>query len=76
MQGTLADRPTSHRARPHRHYGIAGRPSENLALGVATSRFISGRGPLTTLRSAIDHEYAEQTEEEAAEPEEYPEEET
>ena len=46
------------------------------SLGLATSRFISGRGPLTTLWSAADHNYAEQTEEEAAEPEEYPEEET
>jgi hypothetical protein len=46
------------------------------SLGLATSRYISGRGPLTTLWSAIDHEYAEQTEVEAAEPEESPEEET
>jgi hypothetical protein len=46
------------------------------SLGVATSRFISGRGPLTTLWSAIDHEYAERMEEEAAEPEEFPEDET
>ena len=44
------------------------------SLGVATSRFISGRGPLTTLWSAIEHEFIGPMEEEAAEPEEYPEE--
>jgi hypothetical protein len=46
------------------------------SLGIATSRYISGRGRLTALWSATGHDYAEQTEEEAAEPEEYPEEET
>jgi hypothetical protein len=46
------------------------------SLGIATSRYISGRGRLTALWSATEHDYAEQTEEEAAEPEEYPEEET
>ena len=46
------------------------------SLGIATSRYISGRGRLTALWSATEHDYAEQSEEEAAEPEEYPEEET
>jgi hypothetical protein len=46
------------------------------SLGIATSRYISSRGRLTALWSATGHDYAEQTEEEAAEPEEYPEEET
>ena len=46
------------------------------SLGVVTSRLISGRGRPTTLWSAIEHEYAERMQEEAAEPEEYPEEET
>jgi len=46
------------------------------SLGVVTSRFISGRGRRTTLWSRIEHEYAEGMQEEAAEPEEYPEEET
>jgi hypothetical protein len=46
------------------------------SLGVVTSRSISGRGRPTTLWSAIEHEYAERMQEEAAEPEEYPEEET
>jgi hypothetical protein len=41
------------------------------SLAVATSRFVSGRGPLTTVWFAIGPEYAEQTEEEAAEPEEF-----
>jgi hypothetical protein len=40
------------------------------------SNHISGRGPLTTLWSATDHDHAEQMEEEAAEREEYPEDET
>ncbi len=34
----------------------------------------TGRGPLTTLWSALDHEYAELMQEEAAEPEESPQE--
>jgi hypothetical protein len=46
------------------------------SLGVATSRSMSGRGPLTTVWFAIDSEYAEQTEEEDAEPEESWEEQT
>ena len=46
------------------------------SLGLVTSRFISGRGRRTTLWSTIEHEYAEGMQEEAAEPEEYPEEET
>jgi len=46
------------------------------SLGLATSRFLPSGGRPTTLWSAIDHEYAQRIEEEAAEPEEYPEEET
>jgi hypothetical protein len=46
------------------------------SLGVVSSRSISGRSRPTTLWSAIEHEYAERMREEAAEPEEYPEEET
>jgi hypothetical protein len=46
------------------------------SLGIATSRFLPSGGRPTTLWSAIDHEYAGRIEEEAAEPEEYPEEET
>jgi hypothetical protein len=46
------------------------------SLGVVTCRSIPGRGRPTTLWSAIEHEYAERMQEEAPNPEEYPEEET
>ena len=39
-------------------------------------RYVAGRGRPITLWSAIDCEYTQLTQEEAAEPEEYPEEET
>ena len=44
------------------------------SLGVANSRFLDGPGRCTTVWFAVEHEYAEPMEEEAAEPEEYPEE--
>jgi hypothetical protein len=43
------------------------------SLRVAAARFISGRGPLTTLWSAVDHEYAKPMEVKAPEPENFPE---
>ena len=46
------------------------------SLGVATSRFISSCGRRTTLWSAIENEYVKGIQEEAAEPEEFPEEAT
>ena len=46
------------------------------SLGVVTSRSLPSRGRPITLWSVIEHEYAERIEEEAAEPEESPEEET
>jgi hypothetical protein len=46
------------------------------SLGLATSRFRPSGGRPTTLWYAVDHEYAERIQEEAAEPEEYSEEET
>jgi hypothetical protein len=46
------------------------------SLGLATSRFVPSRGRPITLWSAVDHDYVERIEEEGAEYEEYPEEET
>ena len=45
-------------------------------MGVANSRFLDGPGRYTTVWFAGGHEYVEPMEKEAAEPEEYPEEET